>query len=84
MQVEPEILAPIGLGSAILTPSRTNGFLNLLEAVKKRVRMLTETLPRFPSLMISANSVEPQGRFAEAQAEFLKPDQSQVDSLVKV
>ena len=83
MQVEPETLSGFGLGPAVLTPSRNNGFLNMLEAVKKRVRMLTEQLPRFPSLLISADAVIPQGRFAEAQAEFLQPDLRRVDALVK-
>ena len=78
------MLAPLGLGPAVLTPSRTNGFMNMLEAAKKRVRLLTEELPKFPSLLISADEVVPQGRFAEAQAEFLEPDQQQVDKLVDV
>ena len=84
LQVEPSTLAPLGLGPAVLTPSRTNGFMNMLEAAKKRVRLLTEDLPRFPSLLISADEVVPQGRFAEAQAEFLEPDHEQVDQLVDV
>ena len=83
-QVQPEDLVSLGLGPAVMTPSRTNGFLNMLEAVRKRTRMLTEDLPRFPSLLISADDVEPQGRFAEAQAEYLQPDAVQVDALVKV
>ena len=58
--------------------------MNMLEAAKKRVRMLTEDLPRFPSLLISADEIVPQGRFAEAQAEFLEPDSQQVDRLVEV
>lgn len=78
------MLAPLGLSPAILTPSRTNGFLNMLEAAKKRVRMLTEQLPKFPSLLISADDVIPQGRFAEAQAEFLEPNAAEVDQLVQV
>ncbi len=56
----------------------------MLEAAKKRVRLLTEGLPKFPSLLISADEVVPQGRFAEAQAEFLEPKQQQVDQLVEV
>jgi quinolinate synthase len=46
--------------------------------------MLTEQLPRFPSLLISADSIQPQGAFAEAQAQYLEPDAHQVDALVKV
>lgn len=85
MQVEPEALIALNLGPAVLTPSRNNGFLNMLEAMKKRVRLLTgEKLPRFPSLRISADAIEPQGEFAVAQARYLEPDQAQVDALVKV
>jgi hypothetical protein len=85
-QVEPGQLSALslGVGPAVLTPSRTNGVLNMLEAAKKRARLLTEDLPTFPSLLISANSIVPQGRFAEAQAEFLQPDPGQVAKLVQV
>ena len=34
--VDPGCLARLGLGPAVLTRSRANGFLNMLEAVKKR------------------------------------------------
>lgn len=50
----------LGLGAATLTPSRNNGFLNMLEAARKRVRMLTTALPTFPSLLISADGLVPQ------------------------
>lgn len=56
----------------------------MLEAAKKRVRMLVEDLPRFPSLLISAEHIVPQGRFAEAQAEFLQPKPAEVEKLVQV
>lgn len=56
----------------------------MLETVKRKVRLLTDDLPTFPSLLISAYDLVPQGRFAEAQAEFLEPDTQQVESLVKV
>jgi hypothetical protein len=36
----------------VLTPSRVNGFANMLEAVRRRTRMLTADLPTFPSLLI--------------------------------
>ena len=54
--------ARLGLDTASLTPSRTNGFLNMLEAVRKRVRMLTTALPSFPSLLIKRNGITPQVR----------------------
>ena len=48
--------------AASLTPSRTNGFLNILEAVHERVRMLAVALPSCPSLPISHDGVAPQVR----------------------
>ena len=84
-QVEPEALSELQLGPAVLTPSRNNGFLNMLEAMRKRARALSGgPLPSFPSLKISAADITPQGAFAEAQAQFLRPDPAQVDRLVKV
>ncbi len=85
LQVEPEALAELQLGPAVLTPSRSNGFLNMLEAMRKRARALSgSVLPVFPTLRISAADITPQGAFAEAQAQFLQPDPKQVDALVKV
>lgn len=68
----------------MVTPSRAVNFANLLETARKRVLTLTERLPSFPSLIISADGLEPQGDFAIAQAQYLKPDSAQVDRLVKV
>lgn len=36
--------------------------------MKKRARMLAGDLPRFPSLLITADGTSAQGAFAEAQA----------------
>ncbi len=84
-QVEPEALTALQLGPAVLTPSRANGFMNMLEAMRKRARALSGAfLPTFPSLRVTANDVTPQGAFAIAQAQFLEPDPAQVDALVKV
>jgi hypothetical protein len=85
VQVEPEALQALQLGPAVLTPSRVNGFLNMLEAMRKRARALSGAfLPTFPSLRVSADATEPRGAFAVAQAQFLQPDPAQVDALVKV
>ncbi|CAL8471866.1 g11408 [Coccomyxa elongata] len=85
LEVEPEDLAELQLGPAVLTPSRTNGFLNMLEAMRKRARVLSGAfLPTFPSLRVSADAIDPQGTFAIAQAKYLEPDPAQVDALVKV
>lgn len=67
LALSPDALGPLGLGPAVLTPSRANGFLNMLEAMKTRARMLTANLPRFPSLLIRGDGASAQGAFAEAQ-----------------
>lgn len=41
---------------------------SMLEAMKKRARQLAGDLPRFPSLLITADGTSAQGTFAEAQA----------------
>ena len=83
-QVEPSAFAPLGLGPDVVTPSRAINFANLLETARKRVLTLVEQPPRFPSLVISAERLEPQGDFAKAQAQYLMPNAAQVDRLVKV
>ncbi|GIL75943.1 hypothetical protein Vretimale_5515 [Volvox reticuliferus] len=71
------------LGPAVLTSGRTNGFANMIESAKKRARLLAmpDTMAVFPSLLITAEGLEPQGTFAEAQARYLRPDQQQVSQL---
>lgn len=39
----------------------------MAESMKKRARMLAGDLPRFPSLLITAEGTAAQGAFAEAQ-----------------
>ena len=70
MQVDPGFLGRLGLGPAALTltRSRANGVANMLEAMKRRARMLAgDDLPRFPSLHNRADGTWAQGAFAEAQ-----------------
>ena len=78
------MMSALRLGPGVMAPSRTNGFLNMLETMRKRTVMLTEQLPRFPSLTITADEISPQGSFAEAQAQYLAPNAAEVDALVKV
>ena len=78
------MLSVLNLGPGIMAPSRTNGFLNMLETMRKRTIMLTEQLPQFPSLIITGDDITPQGTFAKTQAQYLAPDPAQVDALVKV
>jgi len=83
--VPMEALSSLGFGEGVLTPSRTNGFLNMVEALRTRARRLADPVAvEFPSLRISAGGLEPRGAFAEAQARFLEPDAARVDALVKV
>ncbi|KXZ55348.1 hypothetical protein GPECTOR_3g479 [Gonium pectorale] len=74
------------LGAAAVAPSRSGGLANMLEAAKKRVRLLAApaTMATFPSLRITADVLEPQGAFAEAQARYLRPEQEQVARLASV
>ena len=85
VQVPVEDFGDLGLGDSVLTPSRTNGFLNMVEALRVRARRLANPAAGgFPSLRISADALRPQGSFAEAQARFLEPDAARVDALAKV
>ncbi|GAX73552.1 hypothetical protein CEUSTIGMA_g1003.t1 [Chlamydomonas eustigma] len=89
LQVDDSMLQDLALGSALLQPSRANGFSNMLETMRRRARALLlpgspNTVQLFPSLRITASELTPQGVFAEAQAQYLAPDQKQVDKLVDV
>lgn len=77
-------LSQLGLGPAVLAPSRAAGAANMVESIRRRTRLLMQQLPRFPSLLISRDSLQPQGAFAEAQAQYLQPDQQQVEQLVSL
>ncbi len=79
-QVEgDELLGRLGLSAALgSTPSRANAGAMVLESLRRRVRSLARDLPRFPSLVIARASLTPQGAFAEAQAEYLRPRDAEV------
>jgi len=74
-------LAAAGLGPAALTPSRSNGVRNMVEQMRRQARALGRDLPVFPTLRITASSLEAQGAFAEAQAQYLEPDAGTVARL---
>ena len=81
LQVDDTLLQSLALGPAVLQPSRANGFANMLETMRRRTRALApggRLLPRFPSLLVTADRLVPQGAFAEAQAQYLAPEQKQV------
>jgi quinolinate synthase len=77
-------LQMLNLGAGVVAPSRAAGAANLLAAIQRRTRVLTTQLPRFPSLLITRDSLQPQGAFAEAQAQFLQPNAQQVAQLVEL
>lgn len=67
----------------MLVNSRANGFLNMVETMKKRTRLLIKDYPTFPSLVISADRLTPIGDFARAQSEFLEPDREAAKALAE-
>jgi quinolinate synthase len=75
------VLEQLQLGPVLDSPSRTNSFRNMFNTLKKRANALEGKLPQFPSLVIRRSSLEPQGKFAEAQAQFLQPDATSVARL---
>ncbi|CAG9463228.1 unnamed protein product [Pedinophyceae sp. YPF-701] len=84
--VDPSFVGALGLGESVLTKSRTNGTLNMVESLRKRALALSRGAPppTFPSLLVTATSLEPQGSFAESQAQFLDPNSAQVDRLASL
>ncbi len=44
----------------MLAPGRANGFVNMLEAMRRRTRFLTAQLPTFPSLLIDSDGITAQ------------------------
>ncbi|KAG2437634.1 hypothetical protein HYH02_011273 [Chlamydomonas schloesseri] len=77
------------LGRGVLPPGRANGLANMLESARKRAALAAAAaagrrLDVFPSLLITADALTPQGAFAEAQARYLAPDPGAVSALVRV
>ncbi|XP_060204552.1 quinolinate synthase, chloroplastic isoform X2 [Lycium barbarum] len=80
----------VGLNGKGGSASRVNTWHNVLVSMQKRTRALVaerQGKPRsepFPSLVVTADGIQPKGSYAEAQARFLFPDDSRVQELVSV
>lgn len=83
-EVSPDTLLALPLGPAVMVPSRTNGFLNMLETARKLARGLMGEMETFPSLLLKANSISAQGSFAESQAQYLRPNGEAVERVVEL
>ncbi|CAH2070590.1 unnamed protein product [Thlaspi arvense] len=71
--------------------SRVNTWHNVLVSMQKKTRRLVAekegkapSFEPFPSLVLTSDSIEAKGSFAEAQAKYLFPEESRVQELVKV
>lgn len=70
--------------------SRVNTWHNVLVTMQKRTRKLVaekegkSAFELFPSLVVTAEGIEAQGSYAEAQAKYLFPDEFKVNELVNV
>ena len=84
LDVDPSCLQALNVGGNVLTRSRTNGFLNMLEAAKRQTRLLIGDVPQFPSLIVKRGETKPIGAFAEAQEKYLRPDNSTVENLTSL
>jgi quinolinate synthase len=82
--VQASDLDLLALGPVLQGRSRVNAFRNMFATLQKRARAAAGTLTNFPSLLITADSLEPQGAFAEAQAQYLQPKLEQVERLAAV
>eukprot|EP00873_Tetraselmis_striata_P011837 jgi/Tetstr1/432101/TSEL_021572.t1 len=83
-EVSTDALLALPLGPAVMAPSRTNGFLNMLETARKLARGLMGEMETFPSLLLKANSISAQGPFAESQAQYLSPNPEAVDRVAEL
>ncbi|KAI3876728.1 hypothetical protein MKW92_043525 [Papaver armeniacum] len=70
--------------------SRVNTWHNVLISMQKKTKSLVAEkqgkppLEPFPSLVITADDIQPKGSYAESQAKFLFPDEIKVTELVNV
>ncbi|MED6193682.1 hypothetical protein PIB30_021822 [Stylosanthes scabra] len=80
----------LGLGSSGSGRSRMNTWHNVLVSMQKKTKQLLAEkegkapFEHFPSLVVSSDGVFPKGTYAQAQAKYLFPNESQVNELVEV
>ncbi|KAB2020354.1 hypothetical protein ES319_D07G063200v1 [Gossypium barbadense] len=90
LQLKTEDLAALNVGLPGGESSRVNTWHNVLISMQKRTRALVAQKERktpfepFPSLVITAEGIQPKGTYAEAQARYLSPDKLKVKELVHV
>ncbi|MBA0578371.1 hypothetical protein Gorai_020656, partial [Gossypium raimondii] len=90
LQLKTEDLAALNVGLPGGERSRVNTWHNVLISMQKRTRALVAQKERktpfepFPSLVITAEGIQPKGTYAEAQARYLSPDKLKVKELVHV
>ncbi|KMS95337.1 hypothetical protein BVRB_009200 [Beta vulgaris subsp. vulgaris] len=89
LDLKTDDLGLVNFGGITGVNSRVNTWYNVLVSMQKKTKsLIAEKEGRFfgepfPSLVVSANGVYAKGSFAEAQARYLFPDESQVNDLVK-
>ncbi|KAG9138014.1 hypothetical protein Leryth_001280 [Lithospermum erythrorhizon] len=95
MELRTEDLMPlsvVGLNNyqGISSSSRANSWHNVLVSMQKRAKALVaeregrQIGEKFPSLVISADGVQANGSYAQAQARFLSPDENKVKELASL
>lgn len=90
LKVKTEDFAALNVGMPGRSPSRVNTWHNVLISMQKRTKALIaerEGKPQFepfPSLVVTADGIHAKGSYAEAQANFLFPDELKVKELVSV
>ncbi|KAL2933471.1 Quinolinate synthase chloroplastic [Bienertia sinuspersici] len=89
LNLKTDDLGLLDFGGITGVSSRANTWYNVLISMQKKTKALIaekegkDLGDPFPSLVISANGITAKGSFAEAQARYLFPDESQVNNLVK-
>ncbi|XP_059644280.1 quinolinate synthase, chloroplastic [Cornus florida] len=88
--LKTEDLAALNVGLHGRGKSRVNTWHNVLVSMQKRTKALVAERDGkppgepFPSLVVTADGIQPKGSYAEAQARFLFPDELKVQELADV